>query len=74
MRNKTRRQETVTKFEIKPEPIGAKPACNNGVTADSIRTRAYQNYETRMFRGIPGDELADWLEAEREMHASRDRV
>ena len=34
---------------------------------NQIRVRAYELYESRVQGGQPGDELADWLEAEREV-------
>jgi len=44
-----------------PQPTAAAPS------ADSIRLRAYQFYLER--GGAPGDPLADWLRAERELIA-----
>ncbi len=36
------------------------------VTVDQIRARAYEIYESR--RGGPGDPVADWAQAERELN------
>ncbi len=37
------------------------------LTADDIRIRAQQIYNERISKGRHGDELSDWLSAEREL-------
>jgi hypothetical protein len=34
---------------------------------DEIRVQAYYNYLTRLKNNFPGDEMGDWLEAERRL-------
>lgn len=50
-----------------PDPL---PAPEEG----DIRTRAYFLYKARMRAAMPGDELGDWLRAERELLADADRA
>jgi len=38
-------------------------------TLEQIRARAYQKYCAR--DGVPGDQIADWLEAERELRCAK---
>lgn len=44
-----------------PEPAPIVP------TEDQIRARAFEIYRRRMERGLPGDAVSDWLQAEREL-------
>ncbi len=37
------------------------------VSAETIRKRAEQIYQTRINNGGQGDELSDWLQAEKEL-------
>ena len=46
---------------VPPKP----PAAESHPTSEEIQLRAYEIYVER--RGAPGDELADWLQAEREL-------
>lgn len=46
--------------EIKPNP-------------EAVRRRAYELYLERARTGKPGDEAADWVQAERELLARRER-
>ena len=39
------------------------------ITEDDVRLRAYELYLQR--GGIPGDEVSDWLQAERELWANK---
>jgi len=41
------------------------------VSADDIRLRAQQIYKARVSKGGHGDELSDWLQAEKELSGSR---
>ena len=48
------------------EPPGlVEPGSTKGPTAEQIRRRAYDIYVAR--GGVPGDPVADWLQAEREL-------
>jgi hypothetical protein len=38
------------------------------ISADSIRSRAEEIYRERMHNGKHGDELSDWLQAEKELN------
>ncbi|MGQ9842629.1 MAG: DUF2934 domain-containing protein [Spirochaetota bacterium] len=40
---------------------------------DAIRERAYYNYLYRITHNTPGDQLSDWLEAEKYIDSSRKR-
>jgi hypothetical protein len=65
---KVKAAETVTVVEAAPEMVS--PAINgNGIapdapTAEMIRARAYEIF---LGRGSYGDEVSDWLAAEREL-------
>ena len=37
---------------------------------ERIRIRAYEIFRDRMVNGAPGDDLSDWLQAERELTAA----
>ncbi|MGD2034553.1 MAG: hypothetical protein PVF73_05815 [Bacteroidales bacterium] len=37
------------------------------VSSEVIQQRAEQIYQDRLQTGIPGDELSDWLQAEKEL-------
>lgn len=47
-----------------------KPAPSPPAPAERIRARAYEIYLARRGSGTPGDALADWLQAERELNGS----
>lgn len=34
---------------------------------DEVRERAHEIYEERNARGLPGDSMSDWLQAEKEL-------
>ncbi len=38
---------------------------------DSVRVQAYYNYLNRLTHNLPGDQLSDWLEAEKYIRNSR---
>ena len=48
----------------------AEPAAASPVTADTIRTRAYEIYQKRDGNGGAGDAASDWLQAERELNGA----
>jgi hypothetical protein len=53
-----------------PTPLPATPKVEPKqptITEDDVRLRAYELYLQR--GGIPGDEVSDWLQAERELLA-----
>lgn len=58
-------QATGTKEALQKELTEASVA--QEPTAEQIRDRAYQIYLSR--NGGPGDELQDWLDAERELRS-----
>jgi hypothetical protein len=41
------------------------------ITPDDIRRRAAEIYHQRMQHGFKGDELSDWLQAEKELNGTR---
>jgi hypothetical protein len=41
------------------------------ISADDIRMRAQQIYHERVHKGQEGDELSDWLNAEKELKKSK---
>jgi len=47
------------------QPHAEETSANHAPTHDEIRRRAYEIYLER--DGLPGDELDDWLRAEREL-------
>jgi len=68
--------------EVEPEPVKkpvskppAKPAAAPGKKPDlnqfldEIRKRAYAIYQERIKTKAPGDQLSDWLKAEKEIKA-----
>jgi hypothetical protein len=74
-----RRVSTARTAEAPAAPSGPAPACGlsapgdnvlermNSPTEEEIRMRAYMIYLSR--NGAPGDPVADWLQAERELNA-----
>jgi hypothetical protein len=62
-------ERTTTTSPRNPLPASPKVNLNQpAVTDDAVRTRAYEFYLTRGSR--PGDEVGDWLRAERELRAN----
>ncbi|HEY5707517.1 MAG TPA: DUF2934 domain-containing protein [Terrimicrobiaceae bacterium] len=56
----------------KPQSAGArkkKGAAPLGLSSDDIALRAYYISEHRRHRNLPGDEMADWVEAERQLRS-----
>lgn len=41
------------------------------ISAEDISLRAQRIYHERINNGVPGDELSDWLSAERELMGTR---
>jgi hypothetical protein len=37
------------------------------ISEEDVRFRAYEIYQQRTGRGVPGDQASDWLQAEREL-------
>lgn len=56
----------------KPAPLPAQV----GVTRERIQRRAFELYQARMLKGLPGNEKTDWLAAECELNGKprADRV
>lgn len=50
-------------------PKAPKESVQTRPTPEQIRQRAYEIYDSR--HGAPGDELADWLQAERELSSKQ---
>jgi hypothetical protein len=51
---------------------GSPPA--SGVSPQQVRVRAYEIFLGRLKEGGSGDELSDWLQAERELIARQTRA
>lgn len=64
MATKTTNKEKSTS---RPKPARAKKATPKGITAEDIQLRAVAIYQERMNSNQPGDELSDWLAAEKEL-------
>jgi hypothetical protein len=62
---KGKRNETLEVHAGPIQPHAADASANHAPSHDEIRTRAYEIYLER--DGLPGDELDDWLRAEREL-------
>ena len=56
----TKKTKTTAK-KVKPSPRKKK------ISAHDIQMRAQEIYNERMRAGITGDDLSDWLQAEREL-------
>lgn len=56
----TKKATTVRSGKAKPK-----------ITADAIRRRAAEIYHQRMQHGTTGDELSDWLQAEKELKSTK---
>ena len=56
-----------TGIKSAPTTKTPKEIARNEPTAEQIRQRAYEIYLSRI--GTPGDELQDWLQAERELRS-----
>lgn len=54
--------------KAKASPASAK---KKNITEDDIRKRAEKIYYERMAKGIPGSSESDWLQAEKELKASK---
>jgi hypothetical protein len=66
--NKTTRANTGAKKQgAVKKTVKSKPK----VTADAIRKRAAEIYHERMQKGHRGDELSDWLQAEKELNGKK---
>lgn len=59
----TAKKSPAKKTSIKAKTVSRKPK----VTAESIRMRAAEIYGERLNKGNQGDELSDWLQAEKEL-------
>ena len=67
-----KRPATVKKSATPAKPAVPKAAAKSpGFTTDDIALRAYFIAEKRRQNGLPGDEHADWLEAERQLLAEK---
>nr|WP_321452923.1 hypothetical protein [uncultured Carboxylicivirga sp.] len=44
----------------------SKKATKQEVSENDIRTKALEIYENRMAKGIEGNEISDWVQAEKE--------
>lgn len=60
--------KTATKPNPATKTASAPPSEQRAQTMpDRIRRRAYEIYKDRRSHGAPGDELSDWLQAERDL-------
>ena len=65
MTSKGKRIETLELHADPIQPHAEDPSANHAPSHEEIRRRAYEIYLER--NGFPGDELDDWLRAEREL-------
>jgi hypothetical protein len=54
----------------RPRKASAPSTSPDAMTAERIRTRAYEIYQKRNGNGSSGDATSDWLEAERELNGA----
>jgi hypothetical protein len=59
-------------YEFSSAPAFATPngSSNGGYSEEAVRTSAYYRYLDRQMAGREGDELGDWIEAEREVQGA----
>ena len=62
---KGKRNETLEVRASPTQPHAANTSANHTPSREEIRLRAYEIYLDR--GGVPGNELDDWLQAEREL-------
>jgi hypothetical protein len=62
---KGKRNETLEVYESPIQPHAEDTSASHAPSHDEIKGRAYEIYLER--NGLPGDELGDWLRAEREL-------
>ena len=68
MSSKSKRQQNVeTQPTSDPQGEAVETSAGNSSRLEKIRIRAYEIYIAR--DGQPGDELSDWLQAEREIES-----
>jgi hypothetical protein len=65
MKLKDKRNETVELHEVPLKSQGEDSSANHTRRREEIRLRAYEIYLER--GALPGNELDDWLQAEREL-------
>lgn len=53
------------------ESGGTERANEEDLSAEEVRSRAYEIFERRCVNGIDGDDVSDWLSAERELRSGR---
>lgn len=58
-----------TGMKAAPRLKSSREIPRNEPTTEQIRQRAYEIYVSR--GGAPGDEVQDWLQAERELHSKQ---
>lgn len=69
--NTTKKTTSAKKTTTTKKATGAaKKTTKRRITAEDIRVRAAQIYEERVHQGQQGDELSDWLQAEKELSTS----
>jgi len=62
---KGKRNVTLERDTSPIQPLAEDTSANHAPSLEEIRRRAYEIYLER--NGLPGDELDDWLRAEREL-------
>lgn len=68
----TTRKSTSAKTSTKNQASARKTKKTKAkITSDDIRRRAAEIYHQRMQHGFKGDELSDWLQAEKELNGTR---
>jgi len=63
-----KKAEVLTASPQAGKPAGSCSGRCAKAAADRIRIRAYEVYRTRSTAGQPGNEVTDWLQAERELN------
>ncbi len=64
------RKSSITEFPVTPKPrraVSIRKKSAVEISADDIALRAYYIAEHRRGLSLPGDELGDWVEAERQL-------
>jgi len=71
MKLKGKKNETFDAHAASIQPNGEDTSANRLRSREEIRLRAYEIYLERS--GLPGNELGDWLQAERELERAARR-
>lgn len=72
MKQKQNNRQTDTNNPTREDGVKTIAQANAATPQDRIRQRAYEIHQAR--GGAPGQDLADWLQAEREIKAEMQRA